>query len=178
MQKNVSALRKCFNLSFEEPDIHNPLFNNGTTPLLKCYKSYEYITVYLSLWWCKSNLFAASFHGLAFFLFYWKEETACFSILKNIHKISFGIFATFCYLSFAGHLCQHLREHGHLKQGNTVTPTVNLTIYLDTGLDKHRKLTNMSDLAASLGESYCKTLLGFYVFTGKDCTSSFKGKGN
>ena len=49
MQKNVSALRKCFNLSFEEPDIHNPLFNNGTTPLLKCYKSYEYITVYLSL---------------------------------------------------------------------------------------------------------------------------------
>ena len=35
----------------------------------------------------------------------------------------------------------------------------------------------MSDLAASLGESYCKTLLGFYVFTGEDCTSSFKGKG-
>lgn len=41
----------------------------------------------------------------------------------------------------------------------------------------HRKLINLSDLAASLGESYCETLLGFYVFTGEDCTSSFKGKG-
>jgi len=55
--------------------------------------------------------------------------------------------------------------------------TISLTIYLDTGSGKHRKLINLSDLAASLGESYCKTLLGFYVFTGEDCTSSFKGKG-
>ena len=55
--------------------------------------------------------------------------------------------------------------------------TIILTIYLDTGLGKHRKLINLSDLAASLGESYCETLLGFYVFTGEDCTSSFKGKG-
>ena len=55
--------------------------------------------------------------------------------------------------------------------------TINLTIYLDTGLGKHCKLINLSDLAASLGESYCETLLGFYVFTGEDCTSSFKGKG-
>ena len=55
--------------------------------------------------------------------------------------------------------------------------TISLTIYLDTGSGKHRKLINLSDLAASLGESYCETLLGFYVFTGEDCTSSFKGKG-
>ena len=36
--------------------------------------------------------------------------------------------------------------------------TISLTIYLDTGLGKHRKLNNLSDLAASLGESYCETL--------------------
>jgi hypothetical protein len=24
---------------------------------------------------------------------------------------------------------------------------------------------------------YCATLLGFYVFSGEDCTSAFKGKG-
>ena len=55
--------------------------------------------------------------------------------------------------------------------------TISLTIYLDTGSGKHRKLIYLSDLAASLGESYCETLLGFYVFTEEDCTSSFKGKG-
>jgi len=55
--------------------------------------------------------------------------------------------------------------------------TISLTIYLDTGSGKHRKLIYLSDLAASLGESYCETLLGFYVFTGEDCTSSLKGKG-
>ena len=53
---------------------------------------------------------------------------------------------------------------------------ISLTIYLDMGSCKHRKLINLSDLAASLGESYCETLLGFYVFTGEDCTSSFKRK--
>ena len=41
--------------------------------------------------------------------------------------------------------------------------TISLTIYLDTGLGKHRKLINLSDLASSLGESYCKTPLGFCV---------------
>ena len=55
--------------------------------------------------------------------------------------------------------------------------TISLTIYLDTGSGKHRKLINLSDLAASLGESYCEILLGFYVFTGEDCTSSLKRKG-
>lgn len=35
----------------------------------------------------------------------------------------------------------------------------------------------MSELAESLGEEYCATLLGYYVFSGEDCTSAFKGKG-
>ena len=42
---------------------------------------------------------------------------------------------------------------------------------------KHRRLVNVSDLAESLGKSYCAALLGLYVFTRGDCTSSFKGKG-
>ena len=54
---------------------------------------------------------------------------------------------------------------------------INLSIYLDTGSGKHRRLLNVSELAKSLGEDYCATLLGFYVFSGEDCTSAFKGKG-
>ena len=50
-------------------------------------------------------------------------------------------------------------------------------IYLDTGSGKHRQLVNLTELAESLGEGYWATLLGFYVFTGEDCTSAFKGKG-
>ena len=53
----------------------------------------------------------------------------------------------------------------------------NLTVYLDTGSGKHRQLINVSELAESLGEDYCATLLGYYVFSGEDCTSAFKGKG-
>ena len=54
---------------------------------------------------------------------------------------------------------------------------IKLTVYLDTGLGKHRQLLNVSELVESLGEDYCATLLGFYVFSGEDCTSAFKGKG-
>ena len=54
---------------------------------------------------------------------------------------------------------------------------IKLTIYLDTGSEKHRQLVNVSELAESLGEEYCATLLGYYVFSGEDCTSAFKGKG-
>lgn len=54
---------------------------------------------------------------------------------------------------------------------------IKLTVYLDTGSGKHRQLLNLSELAESLGEDYCATLLGFYVFSGEDCTSAFKGKG-
>ena len=54
---------------------------------------------------------------------------------------------------------------------------ITLTIYLDTGSGKHRRLVNVSDLAEFLEKSYCAALLRLYVFTGEDCTSSFKGKG-
>ena len=54
---------------------------------------------------------------------------------------------------------------------------INLTIYLDHGTGIHRRLINVSELAESLGPEYCSTLLGFYVFSGEDCTSAFKGKG-
>ncbi|XP_046336920.2 uncharacterized protein LOC124118725 [Haliotis rufescens] len=55
--------------------------------------------------------------------------------------------------------------------------SIKLTVYLETGSGKHRQLVNVSDLAESLGEDYCATLLAYYVFSGEDCTSSFKGKG-
>lgn len=55
--------------------------------------------------------------------------------------------------------------------------SINLTIYLDTGSGKHRRLVNVTELAESLGSDYCSTLLGYYVFSGEDCTSAFKGKG-
>ncbi len=54
---------------------------------------------------------------------------------------------------------------------------INLSIYLDHGSGKHRILINVTELSESLGPDYCSTLLGFYVFTGEDCTSAFKGKG-
>ena len=54
---------------------------------------------------------------------------------------------------------------------------IKLTVYLYTGSGKQRQLINVSELAQSLGEDYCATLLGFHVFTGEDCTSAFKGKG-
>ena len=39
-------------------------------------------------------------------------------------------------------------------------PPSKLTVYHDTGSGKHRQLINLSDLAVSLGEDYCVTLLG------------------
>ena len=54
---------------------------------------------------------------------------------------------------------------------------IQLVLYLDTGTGKHRQLVNVSDVSGSLGPDYCHSLLGLYVFTGKDCTSSFKCKG-
>ena len=55
--------------------------------------------------------------------------------------------------------------------------SLNLAIYLDTGTGKHRKIVNVTQLAESLGAEYCTTLLGYYVFSGEDCTSAFRGKG-
>ena len=52
-----------------------------------------------------------------------------------------------------------------------------ITIYLDTGTGKHRKLINIGELADELGKDWSATILGFYVFSGEDCSSAFKGKG-
>ena len=55
--------------------------------------------------------------------------------------------------------------------------SIPLTIFLDTGTGKHRQIINVSEVAESLGNDYCTTILGLYVFTGEDVTSAFKGKG-
>ena len=54
---------------------------------------------------------------------------------------------------------------------------INLTVYLDTGTGKHRRIINVTELGKTLKIDYCNALLGFYVFSGEDCTSAFKGKG-
>lgn len=61
-----------------------------------------------------------------------------------------------------------LLVHGH---------DLEIAVYVDIGTGKKRTLINVSELASSLGKEWSKTLLGFYVFTGEDCTSAFKGKG-
>ena len=55
--------------------------------------------------------------------------------------------------------------------------SIPLTVYLDTGTGKHRKLLNVTEIAESKGPEFCTTLMGLYVFTGEDATSAFKGKG-
>ena len=50
-------------------------------------------------------------------------------------------------------------------------------MYIDIGTGKGRQLVNVTQLATDLGPEYCETLLGYYVFSGEDCTSAFKGKG-
>ena len=55
--------------------------------------------------------------------------------------------------------------------------SLSITIHLDIGVGKHRRLVNMTELADGYGQDWCTTLLAFYVFTGEDCTSAFKGKG-
>lgn len=54
---------------------------------------------------------------------------------------------------------------------------IKLNVYLDTGSGKHRRLINVTEFAESLGKNYCAALLGYYVWSGEDCTSAFKGKG-
>ena len=64
-----------------------------------------------------------------------------------------------------------------LTQNPTPTPSSKLTVYHDAGSEKYRQLINLSNFTVSLGEDYCATVLGMYVFSGEDCTSAFKGKG-
>ena len=56
---------------------------------------------------------------------------------------------------------------------------INLSVYLDTGSGNHRRLLNVSELAESLGEEYCATLLGVCAFCGEYCTKQYlQEKGN
>ena len=55
--------------------------------------------------------------------------------------------------------------------------TIGLTIFLDIGTGKHRQIVNLIQMAESMGADKYKMVLGLYVFTGEDVTSSFKGKG-
>ena len=52
-----------------------------------------------------------------------------------------------------------------------------IAIFIDTGTGKHRRTINISELAKQYGREWCTTHLSFYVFTGEDCTSAFKGRG-
>ena len=52
-----------------------------------------------------------------------------------------------------------------------------ITVYIDIGTGKNRRLICITEIANEHGRDWCRTLLGFYVFTGEDCTSAFKGKG-
>lgn len=52
-----------------------------------------------------------------------------------------------------------------------------LIIYLDTGTGIHRRHINVSELSSDLGDSFCKTLLGFYIYTVENANSAFRGKG-
>ena len=47
---------------------------------------------------------------------------------------------------------------------------INLSIHLDIGSAKHRRLFTASNVAETLGKENCATLLAFYVFSGDDCT--------
>ena len=47
---------------------------------------------------------------------------------------------------------------------------INLSIHLDIGSAKHRRLFTASNVAETLGKENCATLLAFYVFNGDDCT--------
>ena len=55
--------------------------------------------------------------------------------------------------------------------------SIALTIFIDIGTGKHRRIVNITQMAESMGVENCKMVLGLYVFTGEDVTSSFKGKG-
>ena len=50
--------------------------------------------------------------------------------------------------------------------------SIALTIYLDTGTGKHRQIVNVSEIAEMKGADYCTMILGLYVFTGEDVTST------
>ena len=54
---------------------------------------------------------------------------------------------------------------------------ISMTIYMDVGVGKNRRLKNVTEIAESKGAEYCTAVLGLCVFTGEDATCAFKGMG-
>ena len=100
-------------------------------------------------------------------LFSNQEETDSHVVLYLNHAVKLG-FKSAVVRTPDTDIFMILLYHSHL---------IDITIFLDTGTGKNRKLINISELGESFGRDYCCTLLGYYVFSGEDCTSSFKGKG-
>ena len=110
-----------------------------------------------------------------------KKESAS-PLWKRLMKSSLAAFPTASarstYFSMSAATgAPEASEYSRSLSGIVKGFVIQLTIYLDTGAGKHRQLINVSELSESVGEQHCATLLGFYVWTGEDCTSSFKGKG-
>ena len=55
--------------------------------------------------------------------------------------------------------------------------SIPINIYMDVGTGKNRRMANIMELASNFGSEYCTSILGLYVFTGEDTTSTFKGMG-
>lgn len=51
------------------------------------------------------------------------------------------------------------------------------SLYLDSGSGQHRRVVNLSDVAAKLGQTICDSLPGYHAFTGCDTVSSFARRG-
>ena len=74
--------------------------------------------------------------------------------------------------------CRQNSRHGHLRDSSFSHARHQLSIHLDTGAAKNGRQFTVSDVAGSLGNENCATLLGFYVFSGEDCTMQcIQGKG-
>ncbi|XP_028411728.1 uncharacterized protein LOC114534481 [Dendronephthya gigantea] len=54
---------------------------------------------------------------------------------------------------------------------------IDADIFMETGVGHGRRIISLSNVRQSLGDQWCRSLLGLHAFTGCDTTSSFYGKG-
>ena len=87
--------------------------------------------------------------------------------------------------------CLYAQDHGY-KIAHVRTPDsdiffillhyidrlAGITILFDTGVGKHRKLINMSEVGNAFTPEYRAALLALHAFCGCDSTSAFKGRGH
>ena len=97
-----------------------------------------------------------------------QEETRHTHIVLYVHNASKQGFQSVVIRTPDTDIFFILLHHAH---------DVPITIYVDIGTGKKRRLINVSEIAKSLGSDWCTALLGYYVFSGEDCTSAFGGKG-